>query len=264
MKDRMDELAKETLARYMPGTAIHVRPVTESTNTWAKEAAAAGAPEVAVFVAERQTGGRGRRGRSFFSPSGGLYMSIVVHPSLPPDAAVRITTAAAVAVCRAAADVFGVECGIKWVNDVFHGGRKVCGILTEASTADGRLDWAVVGIGVNVTAPADGFPPEISDIAGALTDTPAPDGRARLAAAIWREFFALYQSLPTGAYMDEYRRRCFVIGRDVTVVLADGTKTPATAEEIDGECRLVVRYADGTRSALASGEISIKMQKDSQ
>ena len=188
-------------------------------------------------------------------------MSIVLRPPFPAALSVRITTAAAVAVCRAAQSVFGVGCGIKWVNDVFRGDRKICGILTEASLGmeNGLFDYAVLGIGVNVYAPQGGFPAELSDIAGALSAARIPDGRARLMAAILTEFSALYADIPSGGYMEEYRGRCFVPGRQVTVLFADGTSRPASALGIDEECRLLVRYEDGTQAALSSGEISLRI-----
>ena len=261
ISDPLTEAAVRALRAAYTDAPLLFLEETTSTNTVAREAALGGAPGGTLVVAGRQTAGRGRRTHSFFSPAdSGLYMSLLVRSALPAAEAIRLTTAAAVAVCRAAEAETGAACGIKWVNDIFSGGRKVCGILVESATrADGMLDWAVVGIGVNVSAPAGGFPPEIAGTAGALTAAPSPGLRARLLCAIEREFLALSADLAGGAYRAEYARRCLAVGHTVTVLAADGGEEEAFACGIDEECRLLVRYADGREAALSSGEIRIRL-----
>ena len=220
-----DTLTAESIRLYLPPdlpiAALSVLDTVPSTNTALKAAAAAGAPAGTVLIAAAQTNGRGRRGRSFYSPGGtGLYISVLLRPDFAPEMAIRITTAAAVAAARAIFDVTGKDALIKWVNDLYLDGKKITGILTESAlSADGeRLEYAVLGIGVNVTEPDGGFPPEIRQIAGALLDEPIPDGRAKIAASFLSHFFRLYETIGTDtAYMDEYRRRCFVIGSPITV-----------------------------------------------
>ncbi len=205
-----------------------------------------GAPEGLVLIAQAQSAGRGRGGHSFFSPQGGLYLSILLRPEIGLRQAVRLTAMAAVAACRAAENVSGAELRIKWVNDLWRDGRKVCGILTEAALdmESGMLDYAVLGLGFNITAPPDGWPAELQDVAGALfDDAPPPGARAALAAAFLNEFWALYHGVPKPEYLPEYRARQALLGQTVTVTPRNGTPRKAEALDIDEDCRLVVRFA---------------------
>jgi len=150
------------------------------TNAALRSRADAGAREGLVLIAQAQSAGRGRGGHSFYSPPGGLYMSILLRPEIGARQAVGLTAMAAVAAARAAERLCGVPITIKWVNDLWKNGKKVCGILTEAALdlESGMLDYAVLGLGFNVAAPADGWPEDLRDVAGALYDgSPAP-GRA--------------------------------------------------------------------------------------
>ena len=239
------------------------RTVT-STNLLLRDRAAAGSPEGTVIAAGSQTAGRGRLGRSFFSPSdSGIYLSILLRPQLPADRAALITTAAAVAVCEAIESAVGKPPAIKWVNDVFLDGRKVCGILTEAAfdMENGRLGYAIVGIGVNVYAPEGGFPEALAGIAGAVSGRREGELRCRLAAEILNRFLPRYRALPGGDTPEAYRKRCFVIGRRVTVH-GGGGEYPADVLDVDDECHLVIRTADGELRTLSSGEISIRLQNN--
>ena len=254
-----ERVIRRALKGPAEGVQMHLLPRVGSTMEEARRLAAEGAPHGTVVLAEEQTAGRGRRGRSFFSPGGtGVYMSILLRPELSPEQSLGITTAAAVASARASEAVSGRMAGIKWVNDIYMEERKVCGILTEGAAEEGRLRYAVVGIGCNACPPEGGFPPEVADIAGAVLPRFEPLARERLTAAVLNEFFALYPGIAAGAHAEEYRRRCMVPGRRVTV-LRGGIATPALALEVDGECRLVVRYEDGRTEALSSGEISIRL-----
>lgn len=228
----------------------------DSTNTRLKARAVEGAPDGLVLIADRQTAGRGRMSRTFFSPpDGGLYMSMLLRPRLAAADALLLTTAAAVAAVEAIADLTGLQVGIKWVNDLYLDGRKVCGILTESSlSSDGSLAWAVVGIGINVRAPRDGFPPELADIAGALLPADAPDLRSRLAAAILTRCADHFAALPEPTHLDEYRRRSILLGRHVTL---SHTGEQVMVEGIDDACRLLVRGVDGRCRAVSSGECSV-------
>ena len=302
-----DILSEAVLRGYLrdcPPLVLDVFDTVDSTNTVCLKRASGGDRRTYAAVAGGQTRGRGRRGRSFFSPDGtGLYMSILLRPSgLSADEAVKFTTIAAVAVSEAIEAVAGKTASIKWVNDIYVSGRKACGILTEASfnPEDGTLDYAVVGIGINVYEPQGGFPEEIKDRAGALAgpvnrnNVPAGKesddpflsgkdsadsagvnkvlkngGRNRLAAEILSRFFsyldegyapaAASETDPTPRYAAEYRRRCFVIGMDVDVIKAGSEPHEAHVLGVDDECRLEVRYADGTTETLSSGEISIRL-----
>lgn len=237
---------------------VQLYDTLESTNRTAKLLALEGAAHGTLVLAGGQTAGRGRLGRSFTSPAGkGVYCSVVLRPPLPAANAQTATIGAAVAVCRAVQMLCGLELAIKWVNDLYYRGKKVCGILTEAGTdlESGQLEWLVVGIGLNLTtSPAD-WPEELARTAGSLyPGGPAPVSRAVLAGAIARELLSL---CPAFDCLDEYRARCFVPGHWVTVCTGAETYA-ARALSIDDAGRLVVEREGGRQIALQHGEVSIR------
>ena len=239
---------------------VETFPTVGSTNALLKERAAAGAGEGTVIAASEQTAGRGRFGRSFYSPGNtGLYISLLLRPKLPAGDAAMLTTAAAVAVCKAIEAFSPEQPSIKWVNDVLVRGRKICGILTEAAVdlESGGVDYMIVGTGINVYPPENGFPPELEGIAGPLFSTPQPDQKNQLAASFLTAFMEYYHALDTGAWLSDYRKRCHILGMPILVLAPDGAKE-ATALDVDDRCRLLVRYPDGTQAALSSGEISVR------
>lgn len=240
---------------------IEVYPTITSTNIVAREKAASGMPGGYVVLANTQTQGRGRRDRSFFSPCGtGIYMSVLFRPDqYSMQDATGLTTMAAVAVCEAIEAVSDEQAQIKWVNDVYVAGKKVCGILTEASCGleDGCLEYAVVGIGINVTPPSDNFPTELKNIAGTIFGRPQADGKNRLAAEVLNRYMAYYLSGDLD-YVQHYRRRSLAIGKEISVISSKGEEK-AVALAIDDACRLVVRYQNGITETLSSGEISVKI-----
>lgn len=228
-----------------------------STNAVALEAARAGEAEGLIVVAEKQTAGRGRRGRSFFSPAGsGLYMSLLLRPTIAPERAVLLTAAAATAVCGALEAVCGVSASIKWVNDVLVDGKKVCGILVESAAGPDGLEYAVVGIGVNLAEPEGGFPEELRGIAGAVSG--GAERRGELVSEILARLMRLYAAIERGEGVEGYAERVTPPGTRVTVLAPDGARE-ATVLGTDINCRLLVRYDDGGEGALFSGEISIKV-----
>lgn len=241
------------------GGGLEIHGLLDSTNNRAKALAAAGAPHGLAVVADAQSGGRGRLGRSFFSPGqAGVYMTVILRPDCAPDKAGLLTSLAAVAAARAAEKVSGADVKIKWVNDLYLNGRKICGILTEAGHAPegGRLDWAVVGIGINAGRMT--FPEELRDIATSIgNETGTAPDRNRLIAEVLNELDALYGDMETGAFLAESRKRSNVIGRTVTVI-GGGRQYPAKAVDIDSRGRLVVETEEG-RTCLDSGEVSLKL-----
>ena len=257
-----DPFCAEAVGEY--DAPIFLYDTLESSNRTAKTLALEGAPHGTMVLAGQQTAGRGRLGRRFESPVGkGVYLSLVLRPSLPMTEAQAVTVSAAVAVCRAVKKLCGLELGIKWVNDLYHNGKKVCGILTEAALdlESGMLDYAVLGLGFNVAAPADGWPEDLRDVAGALYDgSPAPGARAALAAAFLNAFWPLYRAGPRSGYLDEYRRRQALTGQRVLVTPRRGTPRAAQVQGIDDECKLVVRFDGESRpAALNSGEVSVRL-----
>lgn len=240
---------------------IHIHPSLESTNKTAKELAAAGAAYGTVVMAECQSAGRGRRGRSFFSPPAhGIYMSFILRPS-PRHRAYAptlITLYAAVSVCGALESAAQKKPQIKWVNDIFLNGRKVCGILTEAVTdfESGGMRWAVVGIGVNFTAPESGFPEELRDTAGAVFSGEPSVTRNRLAAEIINRMADFENRFDGKETLGEYKKRLITLGKKVQISNSNETYE-ALAVDIDEAGRLIVKKDDGQIQPLSSGEVSI-------
>lgn len=257
-----DPFCAEAVGEYP--APLYLYDTLESSNLTAKQLALAGAPHGTLVLAGQQKAGRGRLGRRFESPAGkGVYCSLLLRPALSAADAQTATIAAAVAVARAVKALCGLELGIKWVNDLYYQGKKVCGILTEAALdlESGMLDYAVLGLGFNVAAPADGWPEDLRDVAGALYDgSPAPGARAALAAAFLNAFWPLYRAGPRSGYLDEYRRRQALTGQRVLVTPRRGTPRAAQVQGIDDECKLVVRFDGESRpAALNSGEVSVRL-----
>lgn len=252
-------LCGEQLA-FAAGDGIVFKDETESTNEDVKKIAEAGGKEFTVEVARRQLCGKGRLGRKFESPEGGLYFSVLLRPELRAENCLNITTAAAVAMARAIEKVAVKKTKIKWVNDIYVGDKKVCGILTEGAfdAENGRIKYAVLGVGVNVARPKSGFPAEISKKAGALFDTAAPP--SLLYCSLLKEFlseFKGYYGVANGMpHIEEYRRRSYLDGKEITYVKNGKTRT-ATVCGIGDNAELIV-IEKGKEVLLSSGEVEIK------
>ena len=238
--------------------SIHYFDTIDSTNTRAKTMAFQGAPEGTVLIADHQTGGRGRLGRSFLSPAGtGIYMSVILRPDCPPAELMHLTCAAAVAACDAVEKAVGVRPGIKWTNDLVYENRKLAGILTELGlSSEGMVDWAVIGIGINCLQKEDDFDPSIRSFAGSLSMF-APCDRAKVAAALVEAFSNMDLSRKS-EMMDRYRADCITLGREVSLLKADETVRHGRAVDIDSNGALVVEFSPGIRETVNSGEISIR------
>lgn len=251
---------KSMLSDLCKDLTIEVFESTESTNLLCQNKASEGFGEGYVAIASAQSAGRGRRGRSFYSPPGtGLYLSILLEPrNYPGSAALDLTTMAAVAVCEAIEAVSDKNCDIKWVNDVYIDGKKVCGILSEASFSveDGGISSVVVGIGINLYRPKGGFPKEIENIACSIFDKKEGGKRSALAAEVINRFMAYYRNPKGPSHFDEYKRRSMLIDKDVDVILAGATKK-AHVLGLSDNCGLMVRYDDGSEETLSFGEVSV-------
>ncbi len=231
----------------------------DSTNSLAKRmitSSEAVAP--ALLVADTQTGGRGRMGRSFFSPSGtGIYMSLALDVTdYDISSVTRMTSAAAVAVCCAIEKTVGAEPLIKWVNDLYLDGKKVCGILAESFFAGDRR-FVVIGIGINLST--EDFPEDIKNIAGSLGKETS--FRRELTVAAATELFDLLARVKGGdtSYMEEYRRRSCVLGKSVDLT-ADGVTLTGVAVAVENDGALRVLLSDGSERLLSSGEISLRLR----
>lgn len=241
---------------------IHYFDTVTSTNTVLREMACEGAPEGTIVIAHEQTAGRGRMGKQFFSPSHtGLYMSILVRPDISAQDSLLLTTSTAVAVARAIESVSDNKADIKWVNDIYIADKKVCGILVESSynSTTSKLDFAIIGIGINLICPPEGFPDEISNIATSIytNSTFSENNKEELISNIIKYFFEYYHNITDKKFIEEYIRRSMIIGRKITIIDSSHT-TDATALEIDDQCRLKVRLNDNTETWLSYGDVSIK------
>lgn len=232
--------------------------ITDSTNTRARELArsrAAGDRTPAVITAVRQTGGRGRLGRSFHSPEGGIYMSFLLYPTSSAADSVSVTARAAVKVCRALSRFTDADIKIKWVNDLCLGGRKLAGILTEGEIhPDGSLAYLICGIGLNLYRTER--PTELEHIATSLEE----ECGVRLdREAVIRAIVEEMLSEEDGDVLGEYRRRSAVTGREITVVRGDASY-PARALRILDDYSLLVLKDNGERERIFTGEISIRLK----
>lgn len=241
---------------------FHFLPEVDSTNDYLKKLAAEGAPHGTVALSDHQTGGHGRRGRSFLSPPGvGLYLSILLRPECPPARLMHLTCAAGVAMCDAIEKSVGFRPGIKWTNDIVYGRRKLGGILTELRlNPQGLVDYAIVGIGINCCQNPQDFPPEIRDVAGSLSMvTGQTVDRFRVAAAELDALYAMSAGLLTGqeAMLSQYRKDCITIGQEVSLVRGEEIRH-GKALDVDDAGALVVLFPDGHREAVNSGEVSVR------
>ncbi len=276
MAGGVDILSEQGMKKYLRPelmtAPVSVYAEVPSTNTLLREEAAAGAPQWRVAAANRQSAGRGRQGRSFYSPGDtGLYLSVLLRPALcRAEEALGITTMAAVAMCEAIETRTDAQAGLKWVNAICMRGKKVCGILTEGilDLETGLLDAAVLGAGVNVYPPEGGFPPEIADIADAVLPRRVSDAKNRLAAEFLNRLCGYYEEASFSeegmdSYVPFYQARSIVPGHEVTVVSGKSERS-AKALSVDERCRLLVEYPDGTREALSGGEVRVRIMREKE
>lgn len=274
LPDSPEVITEEEIRRYLPvryrDNGLYLFDVLDSTNNKARQLAAEGGQvHGSTVIALQQTGGKGRLGRSFFSPKEGIYFSIIIRPDFDLRRSVLVTVAAAAAVAEAIESVSGQQARIKWVNDVYVGGKKVCGILTEGITdfESGQIDHLVIGIGINTTT--KGFPKELQDIAGAVE---GEYSRPALVAGVITRVLDYLGNIEAREFLQSYRRKSMLIGEDVMVFRGvyrrnpeeemDGR--PARVTGIDEDGGLKVIYTDGTRETLVTGEVTIRRAGEKQ
>ena len=237
---------------------------TDSTNQVLKKMAAQDAPEGTVVISDMQSAGRGRRGKAWSSsPNLGIWMSILLRPNLHPNSVQTLTLAASVAVMRAL-EPFRIEgIGIKWPNDILINGKKVCGILTELSAEAEKVDWVIIGIGLNVNHSESDFPDDISSVATSLVlnvDKKTLPDRSVIAADIIDEMEKVYRRfIEKGSawVVREWKKYNITLGKRIKIISQQG-ETNAEAVDITEEGRLIVRDENGKEFELYSGEISIR------
>lgn len=254
----MSEITSAEITKYLPDKykemKIAAYKTIDSTNRVAKDLALAGHALPLLVVADGQTAGRGRLGRSFYSPSStGVYMSLAVGGFDTPKDAVFITSAASVAVTDAIIALTGKSPGIKWVNDIYLDGRKICGILAESQkTQDGYS--IIVGIGLNMTT--SHFPEDISDIAGALnSDVP----KEQMIAAITENLLDICSNPFDGSFIEKYKSRSVVLGKEISFIMGGMQKSGKAIDITDGGA-LIVETQNGDKIILSSGEITIRLK----
>ena len=255
-RDISEALCAQRISELLCDRQIRVLVFDEidSTNTEARRQAEAGVDEPVLILANSQTAGRGRMGRSFYSPSGtGLYMSLLTEAGADLADTVRMTTSAAVAVASAIEELCGIKVGIKWVNDIYLHGRKICGILCESFVCRDAKRYAVIGIGINLYT--EDFPAELRDSAASLF--PRSGSRDALAAAITRRLCEYWESPCDGQMIEYYRERSVVLGKRV-VFSEKGETLEGVAVSIDESGALRVRLDDGNEKILMGGEISLR------
>ena len=282
LSDENDILSAQGIEAFLHENAkILTYPSLDSTNIAAKQLAVAGEKHGTVVIADHQTAGRGRFGRSFFSPPGhGIYMSFILRPSeIWLTVPTLVTAFAAVAVCEAIESAAQKSPQIKWVNDVFLDGKKICGISNEAITdyESGGLQWIVTGIGVNFTTPKSGVPEELAQIVGSVFSDDMSDDidsddidsknppitRNHLAAEIINRMAALdtdKKNCDEQSLLAKYKSRLMMLGEKITVTGSAGAPSTyeATALDIDETGRLLIQNNNGEILAISSGEVSVR------
>lgn len=245
--------------KHLLAERIFLMEETESTMKVAKLAALNQQATPALYIAETQTGGHGRFGRPFFSPKGQIYMSLLLNPNQSFEELPQYTLLAAVAVSLAIDEVTGRKTDIKWVNDIYLDGKKICGILSEA-TSDfeaGRISHVILGMGINFSIPPETFPNGLEKKASSLFPNGNPTvSRNQLIHLIWQNFFELLDGLPDNSYLKVYREKSFVLGKTVSFV-QQGITYSGIAKEISDTGELLVETSTGLKS-LSSGEISLQ------
>ena len=258
-------LTEAEIRRFLTADrSLYCFDTIDSTNTYARKIALEGAVDGAAVIADHQTAGRGRMGRSFQSPRGkGIYLSVLFRPHLPPERLMPVTALAGLAVCDAVERLCGVRPGLKWPNDPVLGSRKLCGVLTEMALEGetGRVQHLVVGVGVNVLHGPEDFQDEVADIATSLQmELGKPVSRPHLTALLLEELDRVYEALRADdltAYLAAYRRDCVNLGKTVQLIGAEGRET-VTAVDVDEAFGLVVQMPDGSRKTVRSGEVSVR------
>ena len=257
---------KELIISHLPASYpwqgnLYYFDTIDSTNTHAKELAARGAPHGTVLIADSQTGGRGRMGRSFYSPAGsGIYLSMLLRPGCPARDLMHLTCATAVAAADGIQAATGLRPGIKWTNDLVVGKKKLGGILTELSLDScGNAEYAIIGIGINCNQSSENFPEEIRQIATSLHLAVGKEvDRAQVIAQLLVAFQHMSENLRNPiATLDRYRADCITVGQEISLVRGDEVRH-GKALDVDNEGALVVEFADGTKQAVRSGEVSVR------
>lgn len=255
------EKIRDNLKTEYQEIGISVFDCIDSTNDEAKRQWKATKAAPAIFVSDEQTAGRGRRGRSFYSPGGtGIYMSLLLQPESGLEDAVHITTATAVVVAKALKQYLGADVGIKWVNDLYFKNKKVCGILTEAVVEANPTETPAVVVGIGINLHTEVFPEELRKIAGGFGVVADDVERNEMIACIVNGLLDFTKDLKDCSFVDEYREMSIVLGKEIRYNEGDALIW-ARALDIDSEGGLMVELADGSVKVLKTGEITVRLEE---
>lgn len=254
-------LDKKILEQYLDQKLnITIFDELDSTNNYLKKIGSQGEKENQLVVAQSQTNGRGRMGRSFYSPDGtGIYFSLLLNPEFSAEKSLFLTVMAAVSVAETVMNYNSNDVKIKWVNDVYIDGKKVCGILTEGSiNADKKLDYAVVGIGINVIAPENGFPDDIQDTATSIFPGKTEENiKEKIISEVVNRFFKMYNGFDSN-YIERYKEYSYLIGKEINIISGEN-KRPATVIDITDDCHLLVKNENNEIEEISSGDVSVRL-----
>ena len=250
---------EKRLAGQFPTEKLIVLPEVDSTNNYLKTLAANGAPDGTAVLSLKQTAGRGRRGRSFLSEPGGLYLSFLMRPQEPAEALLHLTALAGLCVCTAVKQVTGMQAGIKWPNDPVLNGKKLCGILTELSVSleTQEPEYVVIGIGINCNQTQ--FPQELDMATSLRIEAGRPADVNAIAAALLLELSRMRREFLSrkSDWIAAFSQNCLTVGKDIQILRA-GTVRQAKATGIGPDAELLVEYPDGTSGSVSSGEVSVR------
>ena len=259
------EKLQEGLKTRLIGKCIFFAHEVGSTNDWAKELAELDAPEGTVAIAETQTSGRGRLCRKWISPKGGLWFSIIFRPKLKPHETVKLVFLACLAVAETLRDMYGLKAETKWPNDVLVDGRKVCGILSEMKTVGEKVEYVIIGIGVNANLDVEKeFPKELWETA---TSIQKALGRKisleELFKALLEKMESLYRQFLKEGFMpilEKWKGYASFLGCEVEVH-GDGERLEGTASNVDEDGALILKLKDGSTKRVFAGDLSLKIKR---
>ncbi|OGN89268.1 MAG: biotin--[acetyl-CoA-carboxylase] ligase [Chloroflexi bacterium RBG_13_46_9] len=259
-----DSLTRKRISRGLKtrciGKRLLVFPVLTSTMDIARQEAVKRAPEGTAVIAERQTAGRGRLKRTWLTTEGNIAVSIIIYP--PKEYIQSLIMLASLAVLNSIRTLTGIECQLKWPNDVLVGGKKVCGILIETKTQIDCLEYAILGIGINVNMKMAGYP-ELFSLATSLSEeTDKPMSRARLLRLLFTELERLYLGMLSGKSLyDDWSRNLSTVGKAVRVQSGE-TVLEGTAESVKEDGSLILRLEDNSVKRITIGDVSLREEKE--
>ena len=253
-----EKIIRENISDKFSDIEIYIYNTIDSTNDEAKRYWKGNRKYPCLFVSEEQSGGRGRRGRSFYSPKGtGIYMSLLIRPKIGLEDSVHITTATAVVVAESIQRLTGKEVGIKWVNDIYFQNKKVCGILTEAIMEPDMTGAPAVVVGIGINLSTEQFPKELEGVATRI-GAGSINLRNELIAEITNGLLEFAENVKDCSYVDRYRKLSIVLGKEI--YYSEGnTQVRARALDVDSEGGLMVECEDGTVKILKTGEITVRL-----